>query len=93
MNKPRKKKKKKIHSSNKENRWHELSDHVNRSNKPRLHSDNINKGVLSDPFALRQYWAHISKKKKKGVRTNKVFSPKTRYEKVIKILKFLIFSK
>lgn len=60
MNKPRKKRKK-IHSNNKENRWHELSDHVNRSNKPKLHFDNINKGVLSDSFALRQYWAHISK--------------------------------
>lgn len=38
-----------------------LSDHVNRSNKPKLHFDSINKGVLSYPFALRQYWADISK--------------------------------
>lgn len=65
MNKPRKKRKKKYIPVIRKTGGMNYQTMSIGLNKPRLHSDNINKGVLSDPFALRQYWAHISKKKKK----------------------------
>lgn len=40
--------------------------------KPKLYFDNINKDILSDTFALRQYWTNVSTKWLEVLRCHKL---------------------